>query len=154
DTVVRGRPGGRRPVREAQDGKRSELSADGGDHDAGIVPDGARLPAWSRLRGYEVRSAQYAIIAAVKGWHAACLALPFWLAHPARAAEDLNSAARELARRTAILAKAEPVAVNWRNFSSLGSSVLAQARTAFEAALREAGGRTGDPAAFEAQITV
>jgi hypothetical protein len=91
----------------------------------------------------------------VKGWHAACLALPFWLAHPALAAEDLNGAARELARRTAVFAKAEPVATSWRNLSSLGSPVLAQARGAFEAALREAGGRTGEPpAAVEAQIAL
>jgi len=82
------------------------------------------------------------------------LALPFWLAHPARAAEDLNGAARELARKTAVLAKAEPVTTAWRNLSSLGSPALAQARGAFEAALHEAGGRTGDQAALEAQITL
>jgi hypothetical protein len=130
------------------------LSPHGGDHAAGFVPDGARLPARSRFRNHEDRKAQYAIIAAVKGWHAACLALPFWLAHPALAAEDLSGAARELARKTAVLAKAEPVAANWRNLSSLGSPVLAQARAAFEAGLREAGGRTGDPPGVEAQITV
>jgi hypothetical protein len=130
------------------------LFADGGDHAAGIVPYGARLPARSGPRRDEARQAQYAIIAAVKGWHAACLALPLWLAHPARAAEDLNGAARELARKTAVLAKAEPVTTAWRNLSSLGSPVLAQARGAFEAALREAGGRTGDQAGVEAQLTL
>jgi hypothetical protein len=131
------------------------LCFDGGDHAADIVPDGARLPARGRPRRDEDGQAQYAIIAAVKGWHAACLSLPFWLQHPARAAEDLNSAARELARKTAVVAKAEPVTTAWRNLSSLGSPVLAQARGAFEAALREAGGHTSDQTAgVEAQITL
>jgi hypothetical protein len=69
---------------------------------------------------------------------------------------DLGSAARELARKTAALAgKGEAVAVGWRNVSSLGAAALAQARGAFESALREAGGRPGDASpAAEAQITL
>jgi hypothetical protein len=90
----------------------------------------------------------------VKGWYAACLSLLFWIQHPARAAEDLNGAARELARKTAVQAKSEPVVTTWRDLSSLGSPVLAQARGTFETALREAGGHSGEPAAVEAQITL
>jgi hypothetical protein len=51
--------------------------------------------------------------------------------------------------------KGEAVAVGWRDVSSLGSAVLAQARGSFESALREAGGRPSDLApAAEAQITL
>jgi hypothetical protein len=95
------------------------------------------------------------MIAAVRGWHAACLALAVGTWHPARAADDLTSAARELARKTAGLAKAEPVTTSWRDLSSLGSAALAQARSIFEAALREAGGRIGEPpGTVEAEITL
>ncbi len=92
----------------------------------------------------------------MKGWSAAFLALSLWIAPPARAAEDLNGAARELARKTAAAAgKGEAVAVTWRNVSSLGSAALAQARGVFEAALRESGARLSEIApAAEAQITV
>jgi hypothetical protein len=95
------------------------------------------------------------MIAAVRGWHAACLALAVGTWHPARAADDLTSAARELARKTAGLAKTEPVTTSWRDLSSLGSLALAQARSIFEAAMREAGGRTGEqPGTVEAEITL
>jgi hypothetical protein len=69
---------------------------------------------------------------------------------------DLSGAARELARKTVVAAgKGEAVSVGWRDASSLGSAALAQARGAFEAALREAGGRLSDVApAAEAQITL
>lgn len=93
------------------------------------------------------------IIAVVKGWHAALLALPLWIAPPAGAAEDLQSAARELGRKTAFAAGRETVAVTWRNVSSLGSAAVTQARGAFEAALREGGARLGEGAA-EAQLTI
>jgi hypothetical protein len=93
------------------------------------------------------------IIAGVKGWHAALLALPMWVAPPAGAADDLNSAARELGRRTAAAAGREAVSVSWRNVSSLGSPAVAQARGAFETALRESGARSGEGAA-EAQIAI
>ena len=95
-----------------------------------------------------------AIIAGVTGWHAALLALPFWFAPPAGAAEDLQSAAKELGRKTASAIGRDAVAVNWRNLSSLGSAALAQARGSFEAGLREAGARAGETAAVEAQVTL
>jgi hypothetical protein len=70
--------------------------------------------------------------------------------------QDLNGAARELARKTAALAgRGETVAVAWRDVSSLGSAALGQARNTFETALHEAGGRLGDVApAAEAQLTL
>jgi len=81
------------------------------------------------------------IIAAVKLWHAVFAALLFFIPAGAQAAEDGSAAARELARKTVALAgRGEPVAVTWNNVSTLGSPELLQARNAFEAALREAGG--------------
>jgi hypothetical protein len=96
------------------------------------------------------------MIAAVKGWHAVLSALLFFIPAGATAADDGNSAARELARKTAVFAgRGEPVSVVWSNVSSLGSSELLQARGAFEAALREAGGRISDVAPpTEARITL
>jgi hypothetical protein len=72
------------------------------------------------------------------------------------AADDLSGAARELARKTAVFAgRGEPVSVTWRNLSALGSAELAQARAAFDAALRESGARTGDTApTVEAHIAI
>ena len=62
------------------------------------------------------------MIAAVKRWHAILSALLFFIASAARASEDLNGAARELARKTAGFGnRGEPVSVAWRNLSSLGS---------------------------------
>jgi hypothetical protein len=96
----------------------------------------------------------------VKGWSAVFVALAFGAAPAASPAQpstpDLNSAARELARKTAALAgKGEAVAVAWRDISSLGSAGLAQARGAFESGLRDAGGRLSDAApSAEAQITL
>ncbi len=85
------------------------------------------------------------MIAAVKGWYAAFTALLFFLPPAAAAADDLNGAARELARKTAALAgRGEPVSVTWRNASSLGSLEFAQARGAFEEAVREAGAHVID----------
>jgi hypothetical protein len=74
----------------------------------------------------------------------------------AGAADDLNGAARELARKTAaLIGKGESVAVIWRNVSSLGPASLAQARVAFDAALREAGVRSTDVApSAEARIAI
>jgi hypothetical protein len=94
------------------------------------------------------------IIAGVTGWHAALLALTFCFAPPAGAAEDLQSAAKELGRKTALAAGREPVAVNWRNLSSLGPAALSQARGSFEAALRESGARVTDAAAIQVQLTL
>jgi hypothetical protein len=87
------------------------------------------------------------MIAAVKRWHAVLCALPFFIPSGAHAAEDLNGAAHDLARRTAAFAGAgEPVSVEYRNVSSLGPAELGQARGAFEAALKEAGLRVSDVA--------
>jgi hypothetical protein len=77
-----------------------------------------------------------------------------WIAPPAGAAEDLQSAARELGRKTAFAAGRETVSVTWRNLSSLGPALTAQSRGTFDVALREAGGRIGDGAPSEAQITI
>jgi len=87
------------------------------------------------------------MIAAVKRWHAVFCALLFFIPPGAHAAEDLNGAAHELARRTAAFAgSGEPVSVEYRNASSLGSAEFGQARGAFEAALQQAGLRVSDVA--------
>jgi hypothetical protein len=95
------------------------------------------------------------MIAAVKGWYAALSAL-LLMASGARAADDLNGAAAILARKTAALAgRGEAVAVSYRNVSSLGSAELAQMRTAFEGALRDAGCRPVESAAVtEARVSI
>jgi hypothetical protein len=83
------------------------------------------------------------MIAAVKAWHAATAALLFFLAPPGSAADDPGAGARELARKTAAFAgRDEVVAIAWRNISSAGPAEAAQARAAFESALKEAGVRT------------
>jgi len=92
----------------------------------------------------------------VKGCHAVLSALLVFIPIAARAADDGSGAARELARKTATLAgRGEPVSLAWSNLSSMGFSELAQARSAFEAALREAGCRISDigPTA-DARITL
>ncbi len=95
------------------------------------------------------------MIAAVKRWHAILSALLFFIASAARASDDLNGAARELARKTAGFGnRGEPVSVAWRNLSSLGSAELAQARAAFEAALQDAGGRLNSIAPAGVRITL
>lgn len=95
------------------------------------------------------------MIAAVKGWYAVLSAL-LLLAPGARAADDLNGAATTLARKTAAFAgRGEAVAISYRNISSLGSAELAQLHTAFEGALRDAGGRQAESAAaIEARISI
>ncbi|MBZ5581143.1 MAG: hypothetical protein LAQ30_02865 [Acidobacteriia bacterium] len=68
--------------------------------------------------------------------HAALLAF-LALARGAAGADDLTSAARELAQKSAAFAgKGEPVSASWRNLSSLGPAELARAEAAFEAALQ------------------
>ena len=63
------------------------------------------------------------MIAAVKRWHAALSALLFLFPPGALAADDLNSAARELARKSVALAgRGEPVSVAYRNLASLDAS--------------------------------
>ena len=94
------------------------------------------------------------MIAAVRRWHAVLSALLFFCSS-AKAADDASGAARELARKTAAFAgRGAPVAVTWRNLSSLESAAR-QARAAFEAALQDAGLRTSDSApVVEAHVTV
>lgn len=101
-----------------------------------------------------LRPAGCVTMAPVKRWSAALLALA--LAQFAYAADDVKSAARELARRTAAYAGAgQTVSVAWRNVSSLGSAEVADARAAFEPAFEAAGGVLGDAApAVEARITI
>jgi hypothetical protein len=79
----------------------------------------------------------------VKGWSAVFSALLFFIPAAARAADDLGSAARDLARKTAAsVGRNELVSVEWRNAaSSLASPELSAARSAFEAALTQAGVR-------------
>jgi hypothetical protein len=96
------------------------------------------------------------MIAAVKVWHAAFTALLFFFLPGATAADDLNGAARELARKTAAFAgKGEPVSVTWRNAGFLGSLEFNRARGAFEDAVREAGVRVTEVAPVaEAHFTL
>lgn len=94
------------------------------------------------------------MIAGVKG-SAVLSALLILLPRDVRAADDLAGAARELARKTVAFAgRGEPVSVSWRNLSSLASGDLNQARTAFDAALREAGGRPLEAAPIEVKLTL
>jgi hypothetical protein len=84
------------------------------------------------------------MIAGVKG-SAVLSALLILLPWDARAADDMASAIRELARKTVALAgRGEPVSISWRNLSSLASSDFNQARTLFDGALRDAGGRVSE----------
>ena len=95
------------------------------------------------------------MIAAVKGPRTALAVLLLWAPRCGWAADDLSGAARELARKTAVFAgRGEPVSVTWRNLSSLGSPELAQARSVFEAALHDAGGRIAENAPVDALLTL
>jgi len=95
------------------------------------------------------------MIAAVKGWYAAWAALLVFCPPHARAADDLESAARELAAKTVGFAGGgATLAMTWRNASSVGAAELGQARAAFEAALRQAGERIGETAPIEVRLTL
>jgi hypothetical protein len=96
------------------------------------------------------------MIAGVNGWFAVLSALLVLVPLDARAADDLSSAVRELARKTVAYAgRGEPVSLNWRNVSSLGSADFNQVRAAFDGALRDAGGRAGEIAPIaEGRLTV
>lgn len=94
------------------------------------------------------------MIAAVKGWYAAWAALLVLCPPRAKAADDPGSAARELAAKTAAFAGTEAVSLVWRNVSSLGSTESGQARSAFEAALRQDGGRIVESSAVEVRLTL
>jgi hypothetical protein len=88
------------------------------------------------------------MIAAVNGRRAAWAALLLWAALPARAAENLDGAARELAAKTALLAGAgTPVSITCRNQSSLDWAEPVHLRAIFENLLRQAGGHVGQGAA-------
>jgi hypothetical protein len=95
------------------------------------------------------------MIAGVNG-SAVLAALLILVPFTGRAADDAAGAARELARKTVVFAgKGEPVSVSWRNLSSLPPADFNQTRDAFEAAVREAGGRISDIAPLlEARITL
>ena len=96
------------------------------------------------------------MIAGVKAWLAVLSTLLTLLSRSARAAEDANSAARELARRSVNLAgRGEPFSATWRNLSALPSGEFTQVRAAFEAAAREAGSRVSEIApVLEARLTL
>jgi len=96
------------------------------------------------------------MIAAVKRCSAALAAILLWAPRTTWAADDLSGAARELARKTAVFAgRGEPVFITWRNLSGLGSAELAQARAAFESALRDAGCRPTDTSSsIDAHLTL
>lgn len=83
-------------------------------------------------------------------------ALWMFLPRGAPAADSVDGAARELAWKTASFAgKGEPVALTWRNQSSLASPEAGRARAVFEAAFREAGGAFGETAsAVDVRLTV
>jgi hypothetical protein len=95
------------------------------------------------------------MIAGVKG-SAVLSALLILLPSGAWAADDLAGAVGELARKTVALAgRGEPVSVSWRNLSPLASGDFGQVRSAFDAALREAGGRVSEIASVvDARLTV
>jgi hypothetical protein len=94
----------------------------------------------------------------VKGRQAARAALIVALLLPipgAWGADDLNSAAIVLARKTAALAgRGEAVAVAYKNMSSLAPADWSGVRTAFESALRDAGCRATDTVAGAGGVEV
>jgi hypothetical protein len=105
------------------------------------------------------------MIARVRGWHAVLTALPVHAVlsallllcpRAALAAEDLSGAAREIAAKAVLLAGAgAPIAVEFRDVSSLGSAGLSQVRAAFENAVRVAGGHIADSSsAVDIHLTV
>jgi hypothetical protein len=90
---------------------------------------------------------------AVKSWLALLIAILAPL--PGVCADDLNTAAAALARKTAALAgRGESVAVSYRNLSSLAPTESGAVRTAFESALRDSGCRISEGSATEAKLTV
>jgi hypothetical protein len=81
----------------------------------------------------------------VQGCSAVLPALLLVLSQAASAADGLNGAAREVARKAALwVGTREAVSLSFRNSSSLPAGEVARARRACEAALREAGVRTVD----------
>jgi hypothetical protein len=90
------------------------------------------------------------------GWFTILTALLFLLPTETQAADDPGAAARELGRKTSAFAgRGEAVTVVWRNLSGLPASDLAQARDAFESALRESGARVVEAGGTaEARVTL
>lgn len=86
----------------------------------------------------------------MKAWHAALAALVLLVPQASTAADDLPSAARELAQRTSGQFRGA-ISASYRNLSSLPDSELALARREFEAALPAA--TAGEPPA-EAHLTL
>src|SRR5205823_6017720 len=132
------------------------MHRDGGGYAPGFVLSGEGMPARpgpDRDRAFPSRCA---MIAAVNGRSAALSALLLCATRWGCAADDLGGAARELARKTAAFAgRGEPVSITWRNLSGLGSAELGQVRSAFEAALRDAGARPAENAAtVDARVTL
>ena len=95
------------------------------------------------------------MIAAVNGWRAVLPALLFILPMAAPAADDLNGAARELARRTVVYAgRGDAISIAYHNVSSLTPAAMEQLRHGFEAALQEGGARLSDNGAVETRLTL
>ena len=95
------------------------------------------------------------MIAAVKGWRAVPPALLFILPMAALAADDLNGAARELARRTVAYAgKGDAISIAYHNVSSLTPAAMEQLRHGFETALQEGGARLSDTGPVETRLTL
>src|ERR1035441_8636929 len=132
------------------------MDSDGGHIAAHFVPGRSRLPA-RRIAPDECtgqagrpvllwrgNAARCAMIACVKG-SAVLSALLILLPSDAWAADDMAGRAGGVARKPVALAgRAEPVSVSWRNLSSLDSGDFRQVRSAFDAALREAGARVSE----------
>src|SRR5450755_1201844 len=117
------------------------MDSDGGHLAPGFVSGGSRLLAWRDTSDERGHAARCAMIAGVKGPAVLC-ALLILLHWDAQAADDMAGAVRELARKTVALAgRGELVSVSWRNVSTPAGD-FNRARVVFDAAVREAGGRT------------
>ena len=81
----------------------------------------------------------------MKGCLAVLAALLFAAPPFAKAADDVSGAVRELAGRTAsFLGAGQPVSITWRNLSSVPPATVAEAKPAFETAIRRAGLRVAE----------
>src|SRR5689334_13986634 len=131
------------------------MHRDGGGYPPAILRSGAGMPARRDSHRHRGRATRCVMIAAVNGRAAARAALLLCAVRWGWAADDAAGAARELARKTVAFAgRGEPVAVSWKNLSGLGAAELAQARTAFETGLRDAGTRTTESGPVEARVSI
>lgn len=110
------------------------MCGDGGDHLPGFVLCRARMLARNHPNDFRGGTTPCGILAFVKAWHAALAALSLFSPQASTAADDLRSAARELARKTSAWSRG-PVAAVYRNLSSLPDSEITTVRREFEAAL-------------------